>query len=215
MSFRPNAEQIEKLKRIGAATLHEAQGQTGALDSGLKPLDAGLRLAGTAFTVDCRAHDNLAIHLAVTMAGPGDILVVDAKGFIEAGPWGDILTLGAQKRGIAGLVIDGAVRDSEEIIAMRFPVFARGLSIKGTLKAQPGRIGAPVICGGQQIRTGDIIVGDRDGLVVVRPERLDEVLTAAAAREEAERRMRERLEAGETTLEILGLEPALKRLGMI
>lgn len=214
MPDRPSPAQIEKLRRIGAATLHEAQGQTGALDAGLKPLDPGLRLAGPAFTVECRAHDNLAIHLAVTKARPGDVLVVDAQGFPEAGPWGDILTLAAQKRGIAGLVIDGAARDSEEIIAMGFPVFARGLSIKGTLKNQPGRVGEPVLCGGQRIRTGDVIVGDRDGLVVLPGERLDKVIAAAEKREEAERRMRERIEAGETTVEILNLGPVIERLGM-
>src|ERR1700761_1573230 len=109
-------DQLEALKRLGTATIHEAQGQKGALDGRLRPLDPSCRVAGPALTVDCRPSDNLAIHYALTKAKPGDVLVVDAKGFIEAGPWGDILTLAAQKLGIAGLVIYGSVRDANALI---------------------------------------------------------------------------------------------------
>lgn len=210
---RPTPLQLETLTRLGTATIHEAQGQIGALDSGIKPIDPSRKLAGTALTVDCLPQDNLAIHLAVAQAAPGDILVVDAKGFTEGGPWGDILTLAAQKRGIAGLVIDGAIRDSQAIIDMGFPVFARGLSIKATHKNHPGRIGVDIVCGGEAIGTGDIIVGDRDGLVVLRGE-IETVIAASEAREDKECRMRERIEAGESTLDILQLRPTLARLGI-
>lgn len=211
-SARPTLDQLQALKRLGAATIHEAQGQVGALDSGIKPLDPRLKLAGPALTVDCLPQDNLAIHLALTRAEPGDVLVVDAKGFLEGGPWGDLLTLAAQKRGLAGLVIDGAVRDGDAIIELGFPVFARGLSIKATHKNHAGRIAGPIVCGGQPISHGDVIVGDRDGLVVIRGG-LDEVIAASEAREAKECWIRERIEAGESTVEILRLGPTLERLG--
>lgn len=210
---RSTPDQIASLLRLGTATIHEAQGQIGALDSGLKPIDPRRKLAGPALTVDCLPQDNLAIHLALAHASPGDVLVVDAKGFLEGGPWGDILTLAAQKRGIAGLVIDGAVRDSDAIIDMGFPVFARGLSIKATHKNHPGRIGGEVVCGGQPVRRGDIVVGDRDGLVVLRGE-VGKIIEAGEVREENERRMRARIEAGESTLDILQLRPKLDGLGV-
>jgi len=133
----------ESLLELGSATLHEAQGQTGALASAIKPLDPLRRLAGPALTVDAKPGDNLVIHYALTFAQPGDVLVVDAKGYTEAGPWGDILTLAAQKSGISGLVIDGAVRDGDTILKMGFPVFSRGLSIRAAQKNQPGRVNIP------------------------------------------------------------------------
>jgi 4-hydroxy-4-methyl-2-oxoglutarate aldolase len=214
MPPRPNPKQIETLKRLGSATIHEAQGQIGALDSCLKPLDPTRRLAGVVLTVDCRPDDNLVIHYALTKAVPGDVLVVDAKAFTEGGPWGDILTLAAQKRGIAGLVIDGAVRDADSIIEMGFPVFARSLSIKGTLKNQPGRVGTDIVCGGRLVRSGDVIVGDRDGLTVIAAAELDAVIAAAEERERKEQVIRERIQSGELTVDILGLRTTLQRFGM-
>ncbi len=207
-------QEVQILARLGSATIHEAQGQKGALDPALKPLDRGSRLVGQALTVDCRPSDNLVLHLAVTKARPGDVLVVDSKGFTTAGPWGDILTLAAQQAGIAGLVIDGAVRDSASIIETGFPVFARGLSIYGTLKNQPGTVNQPILCGGQCIRPGDVVVGDADGLVVIAADELDAVVAASVERERKEAMIRKRILAGETTVEILGLQPTLDRLGM-
>lgn len=158
------ADQLARLAELGAATLHEANGQTGALDSGLCPLDPTTALAGRAVTVDLPPADNWYVHLALLEAGPGDVLVIDAKGYREAGPWGDVLTCAAQHRGIAGLVIDGAVRDSRDIVATGFPVFARGLSIKGTTKAVPGRINVPVRVGGVIVEPGDVVL-DRKSVV--------------------------------------------------
>ncbi|HEV2673110.1 MAG TPA: 4-carboxy-4-hydroxy-2-oxoadipate aldolase/oxaloacetate decarboxylase [Aliidongia sp.] len=206
--------QIDSLKRLGAATIHEAQGQTGALTCAIKPIDPDMCLVGTALTVDVVPGDNLVIHHALTRAQAGDVLVVDAKGFVEAGPWGDILTTAAKQAGIVGLVIDGAVRDANVIIKMGFPVFARGLSIRGTQKNQPGRINVPIICGGVRIEPGDIIVGDRDGVVAVSRARLDDMLTAATKREAVEMSFRRELESGKTTVELLNLQPVIARLGM-
>jgi len=167
MSSTPQAELIDRLKTYGAATVHEALDRIGAMDAAIKPLDPSIRVAGPALTVDCAPADNLAIQYAVTIARPGDVLVVDAKSFTEAGPWGDVLSLYAQQVGLAGLVIDGSVRDSQAIVDMGFPVFSRGVSIKGTGKFQPGEVNTPICCAGVSVQPGDLIVGDADGVVVV------------------------------------------------
>jgi 4-hydroxy-4-methyl-2-oxoglutarate aldolase len=209
-----STDELEALKALGTATIHEAQGQKGAVDPTIRPIDPTLRLAGPALTVDCRPSDNLAIHYALTKAKPGDVLVVDAKGFTDAGPWGDLLTLAAQKLGIVGLVIDGAVRDANAIIDMRFPAFVRGLCIKGTNKLQPGRVNVPIVLGGAVINPGDIIVGDRDGLVVVEAGEVKDVIRMSRAREEKEDGIRAGLEAGKSTVDLLGLSETLTHLGM-
>lgn len=208
------AEQLARLVRLGTATIHEAQGQRGAVDPAIAPLDPSMRVSGPALTVDIRPGDNLMIHYALTKARPGDVLVVDAKQFVNAGPWGDVLTFAAQKIGIAGLVIDGAVRDATNIVEMGFPVFCRGLSIRGTNKVQPGRLNVPVVVGGVPINPGDIVVGDRDGLVVVAAEELQSVIEASEAREEKEAGMRKKLEQGATMVELLGLQGTLDSYGL-
>jgi 4-hydroxy-4-methyl-2-oxoglutarate aldolase len=197
--------QIEILKRFGSATLHEALGQAGALDSAIKPLDRRWRLAGPALTVETRAGDNLALHHAIAVARPGDVMVVDAKAFVECGLWGDILTLAARKAGVAGLVVDGSVRDTGQIIAMEFPVFARGISIKAAQKKNPGGIDVPVICGGVRIEPGDVVVGDGDGVVAIPRARLVAVLSASRKREADEDDLRVGIAEGRTTVDLLGL----------
>ena len=204
----------EELRSLGAATVYEAQGAKGALDSGIKPIDPASRLVGPALTVDTRPADNLMLHYALLKARPGDVLVVDAKGFFEAGPWGDVLTAAAMKVGVAGLVINGAVRDASAIVEMGFPSFCRGLSIKSTGKVQPGKVNVPVCIGDVVIRPGDIVVGDRDGVVVVAPEEVASVLASARAREAKESEFRSAIEKGASTAELLGLMPTLERLGL-
>jgi 4-hydroxy-4-methyl-2-oxoglutarate aldolase len=210
-----SSELITQLRDLGAATVYEAQGAKGALDSGMKPIDPTSRLAGPAYTVDARPADNLILHHAVMKAQPGDVLVVDAKGFLEAGPWGDVLTILAIKRGIAGMVINGCVRDANLIISLGFPIFCRGLSIKGTAKHQPGKVGVPVMIGDVVINPGDIIVGDRDGLVVVAKDEVEKTLASAVSREEKEDKMREAIEQGASTAELLNLTETLARFGLV
>lgn len=205
---------IQALKSFGAATVYEAQGAKGALDAGIKPIHPDMRLAGPAFTVDCRPSDNLMLHYAMLKVQPGDVLVVDAKAFLEAGPWGDVFTQQAMQRGVAGLVINGAVRDAGAITKMGFPVFCRGLSIKGTGKEQPGKINVPIHIGGVQINPGDVIVGDQDGLVVVLQDEVDEAIASSRAREDKEAVFREQIRNGVTTVELMGLEQTLQRLNL-
>jgi 4-hydroxy-4-methyl-2-oxoglutarate aldolase len=140
---------------------------------------------------------------------------VDAKDFVEAGPWGDVLTAAALRAGVAGLVIDGAVRDAGAIVEMDFPVFCRGLSIKGTGKVHAGKVNVPVCIGDVVIRPGDIVVGDRDGLVIVSPEEAQSVLERARAREAKESEYRAAIEKGASTAELLGLLPMLERMGLV
>lgn len=209
-------DKLIQLRDLGTATIYEAQGAKGAFDHGMKPLDPTVRLAGPALTVDVRPADNLMLHYAVLQARPGDVLVVDAKGFMEAGPWGDVLTLQAMKLGIAGLVINGCVRDANLIIDLGFPVFCRGLSIKGTGKNQPGKVNVPISIGDAVIRPGDIIVGDRDGLVVIAQDEVDMAIASSLAREEKEVKQREAIEAGTAnTVELLNLGETLKRFSLV
>lgn len=207
-------DSLATLRQLGAATIYEAQGAKGALDHGIKPIDPTVRLAGPALTVDCRPADNLMLHYAVQKARPGDVLVVDAKAFMEAGPWGDVLTLQAMQLGIAGLVINGCVRDANLIIELGFPVFCRGLSIKGTGKFQPGRINVPITIGDTLIHPGDYIVGDRDGVAVIPAGELEQTLSRSLAREEKEAGQRKAIEQGVYTTELLGLTDTLRRLGL-
>jgi len=206
---------FEELRALGAATVYEAQGAKGALDSGIKPIDPASRLVGPALTVDTRPADNLMLHYALLKARPGDVLVVDAKGFLEAGPWGDVLTAAALKAGVAGLVINGAVRDAGAIVEMGFPVFCRGLSIKGTGKVHAGKVNVPVCIGDVVIRAGDIVVGDRDGLVIVSHDEAESVLESARAREAKEDEFRKAIDKGSSTAELLGLLPTLKGMGLV
>jgi 4-hydroxy-4-methyl-2-oxoglutarate aldolase len=193
---------------FSAATLHEAYGGRGALPSALRPVDRRRSLAGRALTVTCAPGDNLWIHRALLQAAAGGVLVCTVGDAYEHGYWGEILTVAAMARGVAGLVIDGGIRDADRIEALGFPVFSRCLCIRGTAKRKdaPGAIGAPVAIGDCVVNTGDLIVGDRDGLVAVRASDLGIVLRASAERETKEREIMVRLRAGDSTMGIYGWE---------
>lgn len=202
---------LEQVAGFGTATIHEAAGRIGALPSAIAPLHRTMKLCGTALPVFAPAGDNLALHRAIALARPGDVLVVDHGGSLSHGPFGDILALAARMRGVAGLVIDGAVRDSESLIAMDFPVFARGRSIEGTIKRDPGSVGEPVRIGTVAIQRGDAVFGDADGVVILPATRLATIHDAAIARIAAEADMKERISRGELTLDLLGLRALLSR----
>jgi 4-hydroxy-4-methyl-2-oxoglutarate aldolase len=195
-----------RLAALGTATLWEAADDARLPKVRLRPIAPGMRLAGPARTVRCRPGDNLALHLAIAAAQAGDVLVVDYDGSTESGPFGEIMALACQRRGIVGLVIDGAVRDSEQIAAMGFAVFARGLNIRGTTKHDRGALNVTLDLGGVPVSPGDMVVADSDAVVVLPADTADAALSAGEARVAAEARMMERLRAGETTLSILGLD---------
>ena len=199
-----DADVREELLRLGSATVYEAAGAEGALDPAVVPVWPGARVCGPALPVRCSPGDNLAIHLAREAAEAGVVLVVDANRHL-AGYCGEVLAVGARARGVLGLVIDGGVRDSDALERLAFPVFARGRSIARTVKHEPGSVGAPVVAGGALVRAGDVVVADADGAVVVRAERLTEVLEASRTRVAKEDQVMARLRAGELTLDLLGL----------
>jgi 4-hydroxy-4-methyl-2-oxoglutarate aldolase len=197
-----------------AALLHEAMGRRGALNPEIRPIYRGAKLAGRALTVRCAPGDNLMLHVAISMAKPGDVLVAAMEEFVEAGCWGEIASLAAQVRGIRGLVLDGAVRDAEVIAQLNFPVFARGLCIKGTTKRQKGELNVPIVIGGVSVHPGDLVVGDADGVVIVPAVEVQGVIAAAGALQAKEEEFKQRLRAGDSTLDLLNLRPVLRELGL-
>jgi 4-hydroxy-4-methyl-2-oxoglutarate aldolase len=203
---RTTASQVSEAFALPTATLHEAAGRIGALPSAIKPVATGMRVAGPAFTVQSPGGDNLWLHRAIYAAQPGDVLVVHVSGACEHGYWGEIMATAAQARDIAGLVIDGGVRDAALLEEMNFPVFSRGLCIRGTGKdfSAAGSLGHPIRIGDVAIEPGDLVVGDRDGVVAIPRNRAGEVIAAGRKREEHEAEIQKRLLAGETTMGIYG-----------
>lgn len=193
---------IIKLGTFATATIHEAAGQIGALPGYLKPISADMKLCGTVFPLHCLGGSNINLHEAIYKASPGDVLVSSVESMPDAGYWGDILSCAAQEREISGLVIDGCVRDADDIEKLGFSVFARGLNILATVKKRGGSIGHQISIGNIEINHGDVIVGDRDGLVVIPYNRIEDVIAASIEREEKEADVRRRLRKGETSLEI-------------
>lgn len=182
---RPSREDIELIGQFSPATIHEAQGRLGALDYRIKPIQPGLKVYGPAITAQCHIGDNLMIFEAINLAKPGDVLVLSAGNNPNQGGFGDVLAAACAGRGIAGLVIDAGVRDGRGLRASGFPVFSLGLCIKGTSKDTLGTVNNPVVVGGELITPGDIIVGDDDGVVVVRQD-VASLAKACAARDAKE-----------------------------
>jgi 4-hydroxy-4-methyl-2-oxoglutarate aldolase len=197
---------IEAARTLPAATLHEAGGKIGALPSAIKPVAPGFRICGSAVTVHSPGADNLWLHRALDIAQPGDVLVVYTSGMYEHGYWGEVMTTAAATRGLAGLVIDGCVRDADLLEQIGFPVFSRGLSIRGTGKdyGAIGWINQPVMIGNVTVCAGDLIVADRDGVVAIPRSRAAQVVEDATKREAQEAAICKRLAAGETTMQIYG-----------
>jgi 4-hydroxy-4-methyl-2-oxoglutarate aldolase len=195
----------DQLIALGAATLGESGGRPMA--PRIRPVWPSARLAAPAFAVRCTPGDNLAVHAAVARAPAGSALAVEVGIDRERGYWGEVLTTAAEARGIAGLVIDGCVRDIAALTGHRFPVFSTGVALRGTTKELPGATGGSVAVGDVEVQTGDWLVGDADGVTVVAEAQLDEVLTAGQARGQRERALFDALRQGKTTVELLGLDP--------
>ena len=195
---------IKQLSQFSAATIHEALGKYGNLPSAIKPISSTMKVCGPAYTVKTMPGDNMLLHRAYAYAKPGDVIIANCSGFYEAGYWGDLMSLGAKTKGINGLVIDGCVRDADDIEAMGFAVFSRGLCILGTSNHGDGFLNEPIVIGDVLINPGDIIIGDRDGVVVVPQNRITEAIEKSAAREAKEENVRRQLREGKTSLQIYG-----------
>ncbi len=199
------------LARLGAATLGESGGR--AAHRRLRPAWPGATLAAPAYPVGCTPGDNLAVHVAVTTAPRGSVLVVDVGQVADRGYWGEVLTTAAEAAGLAGLVLDGGVRDVAALEAHGFPVFSATIALTGASKDKPGTVGVPVRVGGVEVAAGDWVVADVDGVAFVAADMIDDVLAAGAAREAKEAGFFEALRAGSTTVELLHLDASLVRRG--
>lgn len=206
-------ELVKQLSECSVATVHEALGKIGALDGAIRPLDSGKKLCGRAVTVKCSPADNLMLIKAVSMAQPGDVIVMDAGDCRNAGPFGEVLAVDCLAHGIAGLVTSGSVRDTEAIIRRGFPVFSSGVSVRGTSKDVLGEINHPISIGGIIVYPGDYVLGDADGVVIIPHDRIAEAVEKSNAREEKERKVMERLMNGENLFDIYGYQSTLDRLG--
>ncbi len=210
---RAPASAIAALKVFPVAIIGDAIGRRSVMDAGIKPLVSGWKLAGPAVTVEVRPADNLMIHAALAIVQPGDVLVINAHGNLDCGLWGGILHACAERRKIAGVVIDGAVRDSAELRAGAIPVFTRGINPCGGDKEGPGQVNFPIACGGVPITPGDAIVGDGDGVVVISSELAAQAPALAQARVDAERKWLAAIESGDAMLPFV--VPNLRRYGVL
>ncbi len=212
---RPSKADIEALSKFSPATIHEAQGRRGALSSRIKPVDYRMKLCGPAFTVKCAPRDNIMLQLAINYAKPGDIIVVSAGEYEEAGSFGDVLANACLAKGIGGLVTDTGVRDTLQLRDLGFPVFSFSICIKGTVKETIAAVNDTIIIGDEIVNPGDIIVGDADGLVVVRRADAQESARLSQIREDAEAGFIEAYKQGKSVIEVSNLEPVLKAKGLV
>jgi 4-hydroxy-4-methyl-2-oxoglutarate aldolase len=211
---RTDPEMLDALAEAGVSTVHEAQERTGYIGPNIRPIQDGVSVAGNAVTVSCHPGDNIMIHAAVEVCQPGDLMVVTNTGPSSHGMFGDLLATSLAARGVRGLVMDAGVRDVADLREMGFPVWSQYVSSQGTVKETPGSVNIPVSISGVTIAPGDVVCADDDGVVVVPHDRVESVLEGARARLEREAAKRERLAAGELTMDMDELRSKLLDLGV-
>jgi 4-hydroxy-4-methyl-2-oxoglutarate aldolase len=211
---RADAGAVATLERLGVSTVHEAQGRSGLMQPYMRPLWRGARIAGSAVTALCHPGDNWMIHVACDVVKKGDVLVVACSSENSDGAFGELLATSLKALGVKGVVLDLGCRDAAEISEMKFPLWSRAISAKGTVKASIGSVNLPVVCAGVNVKAGDVIVADDDGVVVVDRKKAMEVARAGEEREKKEAGSRARLQKGELGLDIYDMRKSLEQKGL-
>ncbi|MDP2871514.1 MAG: 4-carboxy-4-hydroxy-2-oxoadipate aldolase/oxaloacetate decarboxylase [Bacillota bacterium] len=210
---RPEREVVERLAKLPTGNVADVMGRFRSMDGGIKPVDQRMRVCGPAVTVMTRPGDNLMCHMAMEIARPGDVVVVNTGHGVYAAVWGELMTHAAMAAGLGGLVVDGAVRDLSELRQLGFPVFARAIVASSCDKDGPGEINVPIACGGAVVMPGDVIVGDEDSVVVVPREWAAEVADLAEAKAAEEKARIAEIAAGQIFMP--SIREALRRKGVL
>jgi regulator of RNase E activity RraA len=210
---RPDAALLDAFGAASSAQVADCMSRLGAMDSGIRPIWPSPRIIGAALTVWCHSGDNLMLHKALSVAKPGDVVVMNTQGNVNNSGFGELIGSSAARAGVRAVIVDGTVRDADALEALRLPVYARGLSPNGCNKDGAGEVGAIIACGGVAVRPGDVIVADRDGITVVPLEDAGEVAKLAHA--QVEREENRKAEIAKGVLVRPEIDEALRRLKII